>query len=484
MRPNVLLITLDQFRGDCLSAVGHPLVKTPHLDALAADGALLRRHYSQAAPCSPGRASLYTGMYQMNHRVLGNGSPLDRGFDNVALAARRAGYVPVLFGYTDQTVDPRDTTGPDDPRLGTYEGVLPGFDVALDLTGDHAEWTRWLSDQGHDVAAGHVRLLSTENERPAQHSVSSFLTDSFLSWVAGRAPGWFAHLSYLRPHPPYRAAGEYSTMYDPAEVSMPIVRSDDRHHLHDLMLAIDETAAPVEEVRIRRMRAQYYGMISEVDHQLGRVRATLEASGAWESTIVIVTSDHAELLGDHGLRNKGGFFEQSQHIVGVVRVPQAAARGVTIEAFTENVDVFPTLCELMGVEVPLQCDGRSLVSLLDGASPGDWRDAAHWEYDWSPVVIPLGEFPWPHDRRLSTYSLAVRRDDTHAYVQFADGSSLCFDLTSDPTWRTIETRHDVVLDKAQAMLQWRMNHARRDLSYLVIDGDGAGRWPSGVAWRD
>ena len=484
VRPNVLMITLDQFRGDCLSASGHPLVKTPNLDAIAAEGVRLARHYSQAAPCSPGRASLYTGQYQLNHRVLGNGSPLDRSFDNVALMARRAGYAPALFGYTDQTVDPRDTTGPDDPRLRTYEGVLPGFDVALDLTGDHGAWTQWLATKGHDVSPGHVKLLATENERPGEHSVSSFLTDSFTNWLDERDTGWFAHLSYLRPHPPYRAAGEFATMYDPADVGMPIPMADERHPLHELMLAIDDTKAPVEETRVRRMRAQYYGMISEVDHQIGRVRDALEKRGEWDSTIVIVTSDHAELLGDHGLRNKGGFFEQSQHIVGIVRDPRRKASGAVIDSFTENVDVFPTLCELLGVEIPLQCDGRSLVPFLDGAAPTEWRDAAHWEYDWSPVVLPLGNFPWPHDRRLSTYSLAVRRDETHAYVQFGDGSSLCFDVGADPTWRTLEARPAVVLAKAQAMLRWRMNHARRDLSHIVIDGEGTGRWPSGVVWRE
>lgn len=483
MKPNVLLVTLDQFRGDCLSAAGHPLVKTPNLDAMAAEGVRFARHYSQAAPCSPGRASLYTGMYQMNHRVLGNGSPLDRSFDNVALVAQRSGYSPTLFGYTDQTVDPRDTTGPDDPRLATYEGVLPGFDVALDLTGDHSAWTTWLAELGHDVSAGHVRLLSTEHERPVAHSVSSFLTDNFVEWMGRQESGWFAHLSYLRPHPPYRAAGEFASMYDPLDVDMPIVMAPNRHDLHDLMLQIDDTKAPTDEDRVRRMRAQYYGMISEVDHQMGRVREALESRGEWDSTVIIIVSDHAELLGDHGLRNKGGFFEQSQHIVGIVRDPRRAAKGVTVSAFTENVDILPTLCELLGAEIPLQCDGRSLVAFLDGIEPDRWRDAAHWEYDWSPVVLPMGEFPWPRDRRLSTYSLAVRRDESHAYVQFGDGTWLCFDLTRDPTWRTAELRADVVLEKAQSMLQWRMNHARRDLSHIVIDGDVVGRWPAGVAWR-
>jgi arylsulfatase A-like enzyme len=458
-------------------------VKTPNLDRLAGSGVRFARHYSQAAPCAPGRASLYTGMYQMNHRVLGNGSPLDRGFDNIALMARRAGYQPALFGYTDQAIDPRDSTGPDDPRLSSYEGVLPGFDCVLDLAASHEPWVAHLASLGHDTSQGVGHLLAREHKRPVEHGVSAFLTDSFLSWLDDRESGWFAHLSYLRPHPPYSAAGEFSAMYAPDDLPMPIGPVDERHPLHELMLGIADTAAPVDERGLRWMLAQYLGMISEVDAQLGRIWDALVSRGEWDETIVVVTADHGEMLGDHGLRDKGGFFEQSQRIVGIVRVPGCAEGGV-VDAFTENVDIMPTLADLFGIDVPLQCDGRSLVPFLEGEAPAEWRDAAHWEFDWSPLVIPLGDFPWPHDRRLSTYSLAVRRDDTHAYVQFADGTWLCFDLFADTTWRTAETRPEVVLGKAQSMLQWRMNHTRRDLSHMVTSNGGVGRWPSGVAWRD
>jgi arylsulfatase A-like enzyme len=95
---NVLFITADQWRGDCLSAHDHPCLETPHLDALAADGVLFERHYSQASPCTPGRASLYTGMYLHKHRCVVNGTPLDARHSNVALEARKAGYDPVLRG--------------------------------------------------------------------------------------------------------------------------------------------------------------------------------------------------------------------------------------------------------------------------------------------------------------------------------------------------------------------------------------------------
>jgi arylsulfatase A-like enzyme len=104
---NVLFITADQWRGECLSVLGHPIVKTPHLDALAAEGTLFRRHYAQATPCGPSRASLFTGLYLQNHRSVMNGTPLDDRHANIARETRKAGYDPALFGYTDIGADPR-----------------------------------------------------------------------------------------------------------------------------------------------------------------------------------------------------------------------------------------------------------------------------------------------------------------------------------------------------------------------------------------
>lgn len=146
---NILFITADQWRGECLGVAGHKLVKTPNIDALAADGTAFFSHFANAAPCSPARACLYTGLYQMTNRVVRNGTPHAHRFDNVALAARRAGFNPTLFGYTDQSADP--TIVPiGDPRLTTYEGVLPGFDVRVRLPDDEKPWLSWLRAQGFD----------------------------------------------------------------------------------------------------------------------------------------------------------------------------------------------------------------------------------------------------------------------------------------------------------------------------------------------
>jgi arylsulfatase A-like enzyme len=478
---HVLLITLDQFRGDSWGAAGHPLVRTPALDHLAAHGVRLARHHSQAAPCSPGRASLYTGMYQMNHRVVANGTPLDARFDNVAKAARRVGYDPVLFGYTDQSIDPRTSTGPDDPRMQHYTGILPGFRAELHIPDDHQVWLDWLAGLGYTDLGGPYDELAKEPERPAEHSLSTFTTDHVVEWLATQRNDqpWFAHISYLRPHPPYAAAGHFATMYDPADVSMPIAPGEHLHPAHRLFLQVPDAAAPTTEAELRTMRAQYYGMISEVDAQLARVWQALRDHGMWDDTLIVVTADHGEQLGDHGLQQKLGWFEKSYHVVGIVRHPGLPqAHGTTLEAFTENVDLFPTICDAIGAPVPVQCDGLPLTPFLAGEQPPWWRTAAHWEYDWRDAFIDQGPHEWPWDRRLERQHVVTLRTEDAAYVQFGDGSWLCYDLAADPTWRTQVTDPAVVLELAQQMLVWRSRHADRTLTDMLVRDGGVGRFPA------
>ena len=476
---NVLLITLDQFRGDSLGVAGHHVVRTPNLDDLAANGVHLSRHYAQAAPCAPGRAALYTGTYQMNNRVVANGTPLDERFDNVARALRRGGYTPTLFGYTDQGVDPRIISAADDPRLSTYEGVLPGFVEQLHLDGQPTAWIEWVREHGYDVPHDADGALSTEPLRPAEFGISAYLTNHFLDWHAEQHGQWMAHLSYLRPHPPYAAAGKWSQAIDPESVDLPITPSEDRHPLHEAVLQFGVTAAPTSEAEIRNLRAQYYGMIGDVDEQLGRVWEALRASGQWHDTLIVVTSDHGEQLCDHGLVQKLGYFEESYHIVGIVRDPRhPEAHGTVVEKFTENVDIFPTICDALDLPVPAQCDGLPLTPFLTGQLPAWWRTAASWEFDWRYLSIPHATGGWPWNRRLERDQLSVRRSNDAAYVQFGNGSWLCFDLAADPTWRTKVTDTDRILREAQGMLTWRAEHLDRTLTGMLLEDGGIGRRPS------
>jgi arylsulfatase A-like enzyme len=477
---NILLITLDQFRADALGCAGIRDIATPHLDALAAEGARCAQHYAQAAPCGPGRASLYTGMYQFNHRVMANGTPLEAGFDNLALFARRQGYTPVVFGYTDQSVDPRTVSSADDPRLENYEEFLPGFDVALPLTREFPLWRNWLIDLGHPLPDGPEELLGSESQRPAEHSMSAFLTNHAMEWMSEHTEPWFAHLSYLRPHPPYVAAGHFSEMYAPDQMPTPIAANQPAHDLHRFLLSNPYTAAPTDPSHMAALMAQYYGMVSEVDSQLGRVFSHLRNLGQWEDTMVIVTSDHGEHLGDHGLIEKAGYFGASYHIPCVIKPAGIAGvdfvAGQTIDLFTENIDLFPTICAALGAPIPLQCDGLPLTDILRGNQPAYWRDAAHWEFDWRFISIGPGSVhDWPTDRRLERQHLTVRRDHNSAYVHFGDGSSLHFDLATDPTWHTLIADPAINLAAATALLTWRTENSPRGLSGSLISNGILGR---------
>ncbi|HEY4610303.1 MAG TPA: sulfatase-like hydrolase/transferase, partial [Ilumatobacteraceae bacterium] len=390
-------------------------------------------------------------------------------------AARRAGYAPALFGYTDQGVDPRTVEDPNDARLSTYEGVLPGFDPVLDMSGWQLPWLQWLNSQGYDFADP-ISALEVENERPVSLSSSTFLTNGFVDWLADQDQPWFAHLSYLRPHPPYSAAGDFGTMYDPSSCPPPLPVPEHRHQLFEALLH-SPAAAPTDPLAVAEMQAQYFGMISEVDAQLGRVWSLLHERGEWDNTVIVVVADHAEQLGDQGLIQKAGFYESSYAVVGIVRNPGLGYVGV-LDEFTENIDIMPTLCDAMAIEVPAQCDGFPLTPFLRGERPTAWRDAAFYEWDWRDVFIPRGDHPWPWDRRLERQNLAVRRSRDHAFVHFGDGSWRCFDLAADPTWRTEVSDPATVLDEAAAMLSWRSRNLDRTMTGMLLQDGGIGRRPA------
>ena len=144
---NVLLIVVDQWRADCLSYLGHPCLRTPNLDALCADGVTFRNHFTQAVPCGPGRASLHTGLYMMNHRVVQNSVPLDARHTNLALEMRRAGYEPALVGYTTTTPDPRVTPA-EDPRFKNLGALMPGWYPVGPWEPEKAHSFNWLRGHG------------------------------------------------------------------------------------------------------------------------------------------------------------------------------------------------------------------------------------------------------------------------------------------------------------------------------------------------
>lgn len=499
----MLFITVDQWRAECLSVAGHPVVQTPNLDRLAARGVRFTQHFANCAPCGPSRASLLTGQYLMNHRSGLNGTPLDDRFTNIAREARVLGYDPVLFGYTDTSLDPRGFDDPTHPLLRSYEGVLPGFTEGLTMPEPFGPWLDFLRAQGHTFGDGHEAAFAADPAVdaagrgstwapaifPAEHSISAFLTDTLLDHLRHTEQGWFVHASYLRPHPPWRATREYHDRYDPADVPAPtrlatVADEAARHPFLAGALSLDFVRAPEDEREQRQQAATYYALMNEVDDQIGRVLDWLETSGSADDTLVVLTCDHGEELGDHWLTQKLGWFDESYRIPLIISDPRpdaAATRGTTVDAFTENVDVMPTLLDWMGVdELPLQCDGRSLLPFVHGHPPAGWRDEVRWEFDFRiPQLLPH-----PLGMRMDQAMLAVVRTADRKYVHFPTLPAVLEDLTEDPgELRDVQAEpryRDDLLAMKDRMLNWRIQHTERSLTGMVLTPEGVyeGRdWP-------
>ena len=504
---NVLFITADQWRGECLSVLGHPVVKTPHLDALASMGTLFRHHYSQATPCGPARASLYTGLYQHNHRTVTNGTPLDDRHANIALEARKGGHDPVLFGYTDIAADPRGRD-PDDPELRKRAGLLRGMTPEVRMDADFLPWKIALRQRGYEVDDDPRSLFRPNREGidpsrgrtfaptwyQAEDSGAAFLTDEALAYISAReATPWFAHISYHAPHPPYIVPKPYHALYEPAAVPLPVRQGSaeeeakqhpwTRFYLTNQLDAAYTHGASLKdyleigEDEIRQIRATYYAMMTEIDDQIGRLIAHLKETGAWKRTLIVFTSDHGEQLGDHWMMSKFNYYQQTYHIPLIIRDPRAAsdhARGTAIDAFSENVDLMPTILEWLGLEVPAACDGASLLPFCQGIEVEDWRAEAHAAFDFRYFPgLDGGQTLGLTPDQCSANLLWDRR---YKYVHFTGLPALFFDLESDPhefhNLADDPAYQGLVLEYAQKMLSWRMNHDERTLANTRLGPSG------------
>ena len=505
-KKNVLLIVVDQWRGDTLPMVGHPVVKTPHIAALAAEGVTFARHYTQAVPCGPGRASLLTGLYMMNHRAVQNTIPLDARHSNLAFEVRKAGYEPALVGYTTTTPDPRVASA-QDPRFKVLGADMEGWRPVGSWGLKMEAYFSWVASRGYPMpsnpwdiwlpqgaGADDIGASSQPSRIPAELSDTVWFTDRALDYLRGAEhKPWFLHLGYYRPHPPFAAPAPYHGMYNPADCPPPVraASAEAEGAQHPLLkFYVDNIqrknffqngrglGSAMSEAEVRQMRATYYGLMTEIDDQLGRVFAYLKTTGQWDDTLIILTSDHGEQLGDHHLLGKIGYFDESFHIPMVVRDPSPSAdatRGRLVQQFTETVDTLPTVLDWLGQRPPRACDGRTLLPFVhDAGAPADWRTEVHYEYDYRNVFYsqPETALGLPMDQ----CSLAVVQDESYKYVHFPALPPLFFDLREDPQQlRNVAEQPSYaprVLRYAQKMLDWRLAHAERTLTGYAATPDG------------
>jgi arylsulfatase A-like enzyme len=282
-------------------------------------------------------------------------------------------------------------------------------------------------------------------------------------------------------------------MYDPEDCPRPIraPTAADEARQHPLLRYYIENvsrrsffengrglASEMGEAEILQMRATYYGLITELDAQLGRVFRFLKEIGQWDDTLIVFTSDHGEQLGDHHLLGKVGYFDESFHIPMIVRDPDSSAdgsRGKVVSQFTETVDMMPTVLAWLGQPVPRACDGHSLLPFLrDGAAPDGWRSEVHYEFDFRNVFYSKPEEGL--GLNMDECALAVVQDEGYKYVHFAAQAPLLFDLQQDPAQLTDLAGDDAhartMRDYGGKMLNWRLLHAERTLTGYAASPEG------------
>jgi arylsulfatase A-like enzyme len=491
-RKNLLFITIDQWRGDFVPwGERGGFLSLPNLEALASQSCVFDRHYSVATPCGPSRASLMTGLYVMNHRAVQNTVPLDARHETLPRHLRRLGYEPAMAGYTTTTPDPRSAPR-NDPRFRTLGEAMEGFRVlaTLDPYPMMHEYFRWLAQHGYALPAEHHDVWLPDDDvpgpsarpsrLPAHLSDSAWVTDVALAYLADheREP-WALHLCYWRPHPPFTNPAPYHESYRAVDMPPPLRAADPaaearQHPL--LATALDQVSAAsyfrrrqglvrdLTAAEVAQARATYCGMLREVDDQLGRVLAHLRASGQLDDTLIVLTSDHGELLGDHHLFGKASYFDPVFHVPLIVRLPGAAPRRVA--AFTESVDLLPSILEWLGEPAPRACDGLSLLPWCRGETPADWRREAHFEFDFRDVYYSAMQsaLGLPMDAAC----LAGIVDEAHKYVHFAALPPLLFDRRDDPGELVDRagdpTKAAALRDLLGRLLTWRLLHAERTLT--------------------
>ena len=489
-RRNILFIIIDQLRADCLFGRLAPFVDLPNLRALMADGVYFANHHSVAAPCGPSRVSILTGQYAMNHRSVRNGTPLRHDVTNVALELRKLGYMPLLYGYTDVPRDPR-TLPPGDPSLTTYEEVLAGFLPVVETQMEwNWAWRGYLKARGYDTPPypDIYRPIGDAFDGPAlyaaEDSDTAWLTDRFLEDIGGRPRGWCAHLTYIRPHPPLCAPAPYDRLIDPDSLPPPLPAIEGPAHPFDAAARAYRRAAhqvigfpdlPDSPEVIARLRAIYLGLVAEVDHHVGRVIAHLKETGTYDDTLIVVTSDHGEMLGDHGFWNKTIYHEGAFHTPLIIRNGPMATRGRVVEAPVDSIDIAPTILDLVGAEVPDSMNGASLQPFLKGEAPGAWRPASFSEIDFGDPVAPTS---MQSDLGLSAResSFAVLRAGNYTLVHFAAAlPQLLLARQTDGSIRNITGApgsDEISLDLSRRMLSHRMRYAEGTFARTMVTEAG------------
>lgn len=459
---NVLFIMCDQLRADYLGCTGHPTIRTPNIDALAARGVTFSRSYVQSPICGPSRMSTYTGRYVRSHGSNFNQVPLRVGEWTLGDHLAEFGARAVLCGKTHMAADDAGIVRLGiDPKSEIGSRIREcGFDVWDRLDGLHPDGARQPSHY-NDYLRAHgfggdnpwedwcATVVDTDgsfkngwlNENahlpariPQDHSETAYSTDRAIEFMdqAGDMP-WCLHLSFIKPHWPMAAPAPYHNMYSADDV-VPLVRSSgeraDAHPIYRANQDLRYSSIYERDGARDRVIASYMGLITQIDDHMGRLMDWMEKAGRLEDTMIVFTSDHGDYLGDHWMGEKLYFHDPSVMVPLIIFDPSDAAdgtRGTMDHRLTEAIDLVPTIVDAMGGEVQDHIlEGRSLMPLIHGRDV-DWREVAFSQADFSHAVTRTAL-----DHPTDDCGMVMAFDGRWKYIHCNGLPPLLFDLENDP----------------------------------------------------
>jgi choline-sulfatase len=414
---NILLVMVDQLAAAWLPAYGHDVVRAPNLDALAAEGVVFESAYCASPLCAPSRAALLTGRLPSRTGVYDNAAELRASAPTVTHHLRAAGYATCLSGKMH-------FVGPDQLH-GFEERLTPDiYPADLDWTPD---WRLPLTHRlpWYHTMEGVLRpgVCAASLQMDYDDEVACRSMRKVLDLARGEDDRpFFLVVGFTNPHDPWELRRRYWERYEPDGIDLPAVGRIPRAQVepHSLrlrdMLGIDDVELTIDQMRTARHA--YYAAISYVDERVGEVLATLSEAGLAEETIVLLTADHGEMLGERGLWYKMAFFEAAARVPLIAWAPGLLAPARVAEPVS-LMDLAPTLLELTdhpaAAELSGGMDGSSLVPLLSGDEPRRPRDVVA-EYLAEGVTSP---------------AVMVRRG-RHKYIWCGDDPEQLYDLETDP----------------------------------------------------
>ncbi|MCP5560594.1 MAG: sulfatase [Verrucomicrobiaceae bacterium] len=374
-RTNVLFIAVDDMNND-LGCYGHPQVKSPNIDRLAAQGVRFDRAYCQFPLCSPSRSSIMTGLRPDTTRVFDLKYHFRTGLPEVVTMSQmfmKAGYHSARVGKIYHYGNPGDigTSGLDDPP-SWQEFVNP---AGRDKTTLEPDIINYSPQRGLGSA---MCLLADKTGTDEEHTDGKVATEAIKLLEAHKEGPFFLAVGFYKPHTPYVAPAKYFDLYPLDQISLPKIGDDFQKNAVPLALGSTKPWPyfGVTPDQARECKQAYYATISFVDAQIGRMLDALDRLGLSENTVVVFWTDHGYHLGEHGLWMKQSCFEESARVPMIISAPGMKGAGKASARTVELVDVYPTLADLTGVTPPAGLEGESLKPLLDDPSAA-WDHPAY-----------------------------------------------------------------------------------------------------------